>query len=68
LLLQQRFRVPPRRSSLPDLVISQHLLASYDHLQPGAPLSVGRSGLAAAAQTIETRPLSQLLAAALPAG
>ena len=35
-LLQQRFRVPPRRSSLPDPVISQHLLASYDYLLPRA--------------------------------
>ncbi len=32
--LQQRFRVPPRRSGLPDPVIPQHLLASYDHLLP----------------------------------
>jgi len=67
-LLQQRFRVPPRRRAFPDPVISQHLLASYDHLLPGAPLSCGGSGPAAAAQTTETRPLSQPLATALPAG
>jgi hypothetical protein len=66
--LQQRFRVPPRRSALPDPVIPQHLLASYDHLLPGAPLSGGGSGAAAAAQAAETRSLSQPLAAALPAG
>jgi hypothetical protein len=67
-LLQQRFRVPPRRRAFSDPVISQHLLASYDHLLPGAPLSCGGSGPAAAAQTTETRPLSQPLATALPAG
>ena len=67
-LLQQRFRVPPRRTALPDPVIPQHLLASYDHLLPGAPLTGGGSGPAAAAQTAETRPLSQPLATALPAG
>jgi len=50
-LLQQRFRVPPRRSTLPDSVIPQHLLASYDHLLPGVPVSGGGSGAAAAAQT-----------------
>jgi hypothetical protein len=66
--LQQRFRVPPRRSAFSDPVISQHLLASYDHLLPGAPLSCGGSGPAAAAQAAETRPLSQPLATALPAG
>ena len=37
-LLQQRFRVPPRRSALADPVISQHLLASYDHLLQPRPL------------------------------
>ncbi|NBW63935.1 MAG: IS21 family transposase, partial [Synechococcaceae bacterium WB4_1_0192] len=67
-LLQQRFRVPPRRTTLPDPVIPQHLLASYDHLLPGAPLTGGGSGPAAAAQAAETRPLSQPLADALPAG
>jgi hypothetical protein len=66
--LQQRFRVPPRLSAFSDPVISQHLLASYDHLLPGSPLSGGGSGLAAAAQATETRPLSQPLAAAIPAG
>jgi hypothetical protein len=66
--LQQRFRVPPRRTALPDPVIPQHLLASYDHLLPSAPLTGGGSGAAAAAQTAETRALSQPLAAPLPAG
>ncbi|WP_303246142.1 hypothetical protein [Synechococcus sp. HK05] len=66
-LLQQRFRVPPRRSALPDPVIPQHLLASYDHLLSGSPLAGGGSGLATPAQTAETRALSQPLAAALPA-
>jgi hypothetical protein len=66
-LLQQRFQLPPRRSALPDPVIPQHLLASYDHLLTGSPLSGGGSGLAAVAQTAETRALSQPLAAALPA-
>jgi len=47
--LQQRFRVPPRRSARPDPVIPQHLLDSYDHLLPGAPLSSCRGGTAAAA-------------------
>jgi hypothetical protein len=32
--LQQRFRVPPRHTTLPDPVIPQHLLASYDNLLP----------------------------------
>jgi hypothetical protein len=41
--LQQRFRVPPRRSTRPDPVIPQHLLASYDRLLPGAPLSSSSS-------------------------
>lgn len=63
-LLQQRFRLPPRRSALPDPVIPQHLLASYDHLLTGSSLSGGGSDLAVAAQTAETRALSQPLAAA----
>ncbi|WP_228009034.1 hypothetical protein [Cyanobium sp. LEGE 06113] len=67
-LLQQRFRVPPRPSALPDPVIPQHLLASYDHLLPGAPLSSCGSGAAAAAQTAQARPLPQPLAAARSAG
>ena len=66
-LLQQRFRVPPRRSALPDPVIPQHLLASYDHLLSGSPLPGSGSGLATPAQTAETRVLSQPLAAAQPA-
>ncbi|WP_231594901.1 hypothetical protein [Synechococcus sp. CBW1107] len=66
--LQQRFRVPPRHAALPDPVIPQHLLASYDHLLPGAPLSGGGSSAAAAAQTAETCSLSQPLATAVPAG
>ncbi len=65
--LQQRFRVPPHRSGLPDPVIPQHLLASYDHLLPTAEPSGGVSGAAAAAQTAETRSLPQPLAVALPA-
>jgi hypothetical protein len=66
--LQQRFRVPPRRSAFSDPVIPQHLLASYDHLLPSAPLTGGGSGAAAAAQTAETGSLSQPLAAACSAG
>jgi hypothetical protein len=66
--LQQRFRVPPRHTTLPDPVIPQHLLASYDNLLPSAPLAGGGSGPATAAQTAETRSLSQPLAAPLPAG
>ena len=66
--LQQRFRIPPSRSALTDPVIPRHLLASYDSLLPGAPLSSCRSGPAAAAQTAETRSLSQPLAAARSAG
>jgi hypothetical protein len=65
--LQQRFRVPPRRSGLSGPVIPQHLLASYDHLLPTAAPSGGGSGAAAAAQTAETRSLPQPLAVALPA-
>jgi hypothetical protein len=42
--LQQRFRVPPRCPSLPDPVITQHLLATDDHLVPLAALSGGGSG------------------------
>jgi hypothetical protein len=67
-LLQQRFRVPPRRIALPDPVIPQNLLASYDHILPGTPLSSCGSGAAAAAQVAETRSLSQPLAAARSAG
>jgi hypothetical protein len=66
--LQQRFRVPPRRSALPDPVIPQHLLASYDHLLPTAPLSGGGSGAAAAAQTAQAGAVPQPLAAARSAG
>jgi hypothetical protein len=66
--LQQRFRVPPRRSALPDPVIPQHLLASYDHLLPGAPLSSCGSGAAAAAQTAQAGAVPQPLAAARSAG
>jgi hypothetical protein len=51
-LLQQRFRVPPRRSALPDPVVPQHLLASYDHLLLVHSQSAGGGGDAAdAAQT-----------------
>jgi hypothetical protein len=67
-LLQQRFRVPPRRSALPDPVIPQHLLASCDHLLPGASLSGGGSGVAAAAQTTQAGAVPQPLAAACSAG
>jgi len=67
-LLQQRFRVPPLCSTLTDPVIPQHLLASYDHLLPGAALSGGGSGPTATDQTAVTRPLSQPLATALPTG
>jgi hypothetical protein len=49
LSLPKRFRVPPRRRDLPDPVIPQHLLASYDHLLPTAAPSGGGSGAAAAA-------------------
>ncbi|MGB7563762.1 MAG: IS21 family transposase [Prochlorococcaceae cyanobacterium] len=66
--LQQRFRVPPRCKSLPDPVIPQHLLATYDHLVPIAALSGGGSGTATAAQTAETGAIPQPLAAAGPAG
>jgi hypothetical protein len=66
--LQQRFRIPPSRSALTDPVIPRHLLASYDNLLPGAPLSSCGSGAAAAAQTAQTRSLSQPLAAARSAG
>jgi hypothetical protein len=66
--LQQRFRVPPRCPSLPDPVIPQHLLATYDHLVPAAALRGGGSSPAAAAQTTETGTLSQPLAAAGRAG
>ena len=66
--LQQRFRVPPRCQSVPDPVISQHQLASYDHLLSVAAPSGGGSSPAAATQTAETRALSQPLADALPAG
>jgi hypothetical protein len=66
--LQQRFRVPPRRNALPDPVIPQHLLASYDHLLPGAPLSSGGSGAAAAAQTAQAGAVPQPMAAARSAG
>jgi hypothetical protein len=66
--LQQRFRVPPRCPGLPDPVIPQHLLASYDHLVPTAALSGGGSGPAAAAQTTQAGALPQPLAAAGRAG
>jgi len=66
--LQQRFRVPPRCPSLPDPVIPQHLLATYDHLVPLAALSGGGSGTAAAAETTQAGALSQPLAAAGRAG
>jgi hypothetical protein len=67
-LLQQRFRVPPRRVALPDPVIPQHLLASYDHLLPGAAPSGGGSGAAAAAQAAQAGAVPQPLAAAGSAG
>jgi hypothetical protein len=66
--LQQRFRVPPRCPSLPDPVIPQHLLATYDHLVPLAALSGGGSGTAAAPETTQAGALSQPLAAAGQAG
>ena len=66
--LQQRFRVPPRCPGLPDPVIPQHLLASYDYLVPTAALSGGGSGPAAAAQTTQAGALPQPLAAAGRAG
>ena len=62
--LQQRFRVPPRCPSLPDPVIPQHLLATYDHLVPLAALSGGGSGTAAAPETTQAGALPQPLAAA----
>jgi hypothetical protein len=62
--LQQRFRVPPRCPSLPDPVIPQHLLATYDHLVPLAALSGGGSGPAAAPETTQAGALPQPLAAA----
>jgi hypothetical protein len=62
--LQQRFRVPPRCPSLPDHVIPQHLLATYDHLVPLAALSGGGSGTAAAPETTQAGALPQPLAAA----
>jgi hypothetical protein len=40
--LQQRFRVPPRCPSLPDPVIPQHRLATYDHLVPLKQLKLAR--------------------------
>ena len=66
--LQQRFRVPPRCQSVPDPVIPQHQLASYDHLLSVAAPSSGGSSPAVAAQAAETHALSQPLADALPAG
>ena len=60
---QQRFRVPPRRSDLPDPVISQHLLASYDNLLPHAATSGRGCGAAAAAQRAQAGSLPQPLAA-----
>jgi hypothetical protein len=62
--LQQRFRVSPRCPGLPDPVIPQHLLATYDHLVPTTALSGGGSGPAAAAQTTQAGALPQPLAAA----
>jgi len=62
--LQQRFRVPPRCPSLPDPVIPQHLLATYDHLVPLAALSGRGSGTAAAPETTQAGALPQPLAAA----
>jgi hypothetical protein len=62
--LQQRFRVPPRCPSLPDPVIPQHLLATYDHLVPLAALSGDGSGTAAAPETTQAGALPQPLAAA----
>lgn len=67
-LLQKRFRVPPRRNALPDPVIPHHLLASYDHLLPGAPLAGGGSSAAAAAQSAQAGTIPQPLAAARSAG
>lgn len=66
--LQQRFWVPSRCPSLPDPVIAQHLLASYDHLVPAAALSGGGRGPAAAAQTTQAGSLPQPLTAAGRAG
>jgi hypothetical protein len=66
--LQQRFRVPPRCPSLPDPVIPQHLLATYDHLLPLAALSGGGSGTAAVAQATQAGALPQPLAIAGRAG
>jgi len=47
--LQQRFRLPPHRLNLPDPVIPQHPLASYDHLLPCPPRRGSGSGPATAA-------------------
>lgn len=66
-LLKQRFRLPPRRSARPDPVNPEHLLASYDHLLIGSSVSGSGTGCAAAAQTAETRLLSQSLVAAMAA-
>lgn len=66
--LQQRFRVPPRRSALPDPVIPQHMLASYDHLLPTSPFTGSGSSLTAAAQTAQAGAVPQPLATALPTG
>ena len=62
--LQQRFCVPPRCPSLPDPVILQHLLATYDHLVTLAALSGVGSGTAAAPETTQACALPQPLAAA----
>lgn len=66
--LQQRFRVPPRCPNLPDPVIPQHLLASYDDLVPTAALSGRGSGIATAAQTTQAGALPQPLATSGRAG